>query len=60
MSEKSLATNYEFIRTKNYKKMQNEPNFKIGKMHTTIYLKRSYGKLCAFEHQKNEPNQTQC
>ena len=28
-------------------------------MNAIAFIKRSYGKICAFEHQKNKPNQTQ-
>ena len=59
MNEMLLAISYEFIRTKIYKKMQNEPNFQKTKTSTISFITRSYEKIHLLGHPQNEPNQTQ-
>ena len=35
--------------------MQNEPNFKIGRMYVRLAITKSYEDFYAFDHQKNKP-----
>ena len=39
--------------------MQNEPNFKMGKIKVTSVLTRNYKKELTKWHKKNKPKQTQ-